>query len=62
MNRQQAIALLHYLQRASGVIPTTGQEWNFVQGALSSIEAVAHGLVTMDVKPVEPAHTNKPKK
>lgn len=52
MNRQQALALVAYLQRAHGVIPTTGAEWTQIQGAIVVIEGVANGLVTIDVEQV----------
>lgn len=53
MNRNQAIALVMYMQRAHPIIPTTGAEYASLQGALSLIEAVANGLVTIEVKPIE---------
>lgn len=52
MNRQNATALLVYIQKSSGVIPTTLAETSMMNGALATIEAVANGLVTIDVKPV----------
>ncbi len=55
MNRQQAVALVMYLQRAHAIIPTTGAEWESVSGALSLVEAVANGTATVEVKPVKTA-------
>lgn len=59
MNRQQATALIMYMQRANAIVPTTGAEWSVLQGALSSIEGVANGIVTMDAKPIEAAPVKK---
>lgn len=55
MNPTQAAALIRYLQRAHPIIPTTGAEYSLMSGAISTIEGVASGLVTIDVKPVEAA-------
>lgn len=55
MNRQQAIALVQYLQRAHGLIPTTGAEWEFIRQALETIEHVANGRAEMVIqRPAEP--------
>jgi len=51
VNRQQAVALIMYLQRCVSIIPTTGNEWDSIRSALSVIESVANGqmeLVTKD--------------
>lgn len=53
MNKQQATALCMYLNRGFGIIPTTAAEWTVVQGAVSVVEGIANGLITIDVKPVE---------
>jgi len=42
MNRQQAIALVQYLSRAVGIVPTTGLEWDTLRGALGEIEKIAN--------------------
>lgn len=52
MNQQQALALGLYINRAMGIIPTTGLEWSAVQGALATIQAVANGEVEIDINPV----------
>lgn len=62
MNRQQAVALVLYMQRAIGIIPTTGAEWALVQGALASIEPVANGQITLNPVPVEPLGEPAPAK
>jgi hypothetical protein len=54
VNQQQAAALVMYLQRAHGIIPTTGAEWNLVQGALSTIEGAANKIIRIETKPAEP--------
>lgn len=55
MNRQQAIALVQYLQRAHGLIPTTGAEWELIRQSLEIIEHVANGRVELVAqKPPEP--------
>lgn len=61
MDRHTAIALATYLQRGVGIIPTTLAEANVLQGALASIQAVANGLVTMEVKPVGAVDPPAPK-
>lgn len=60
MNQQQATALALYINRAMSIIPTTGTEWSTLSGALSTIEAVANGLVTVEVNPVEASPANEP--
>jgi hypothetical protein len=55
MNKQQAAALVTYLQRAHGIIPTTGAEWNLVQGGLTTIEGVANNIIRIETRPVKPA-------
>lgn len=42
MDRQAAIALIVYLQRGFGVVPTTGAEWDAVRRAISEIERIAN--------------------
>jgi hypothetical protein len=54
MNQQQASALLLYLNRAVGIVPTTGLEWARLQGGLAAVEGVANGLITLEAKPIEP--------
>jgi hypothetical protein len=51
MKQQEAIALIMYLQRAAGIVPTTGNEWTLIGGALKIIEGVANGQIEIDVKP-----------
>ena len=55
MNQQQAAALLMYLQRAHGIVPTTGAEWNMMQNAITMIEGVAGGLIEVGVTPATSA-------
>jgi hypothetical protein len=43
MTRQQAIALIQYLSRAHGIIPTNGAEWEVIREALTVLENVANG-------------------
>lgn len=52
MNRQQAFALVNYINRSLSIIPTTGAEWTTLSGGLSTIESVANGLVTIEIKPI----------
>jgi hypothetical protein len=47
MNRMQAVALVQYLQRCVGIIPTTGAEWDGIRPALEVIEAVANGRMEL---------------
>jgi len=54
MKRQHAIALIQYLQRAHGLIPTTGAEWELIREGLSVIENVANGRVELIEKKPEP--------
>jgi hypothetical protein len=54
MNRQQAAALVMYLQRCVGIIPTTGAEWDGIRPALEVIEAVANGRLELMEKKPEP--------
>jgi hypothetical protein len=42
MNRAQAVALIQYLNRAIGIVPTTGLEWDTLRGALVEIEKIAN--------------------
>jgi hypothetical protein len=42
MDRQAAIALIVYLQRGMGVVPTTGAEWDAVRRAVSELERIAN--------------------
>lgn len=58
MERQHAVALVMYLNRANGIIPTTGAEWEAIRAALPMIEALANGRVTCAFTPVDaPAET-----
>jgi hypothetical protein len=43
------------MRRAHGIVPTTGEEWNLVQGALATIEGIANDIVQIETKPVKPA-------
>jgi hypothetical protein len=52
MERREAQALILYLQRAHGIIPTTGAEYELARAATQTIEAVANGLVTVELKAV----------
>ncbi len=54
MTRQQAVALVQYLSRAHGLIPTTGAEWEFVRQGIEVIENVANGRTELIVKKPEP--------
>lgn len=54
MNQQQAAALVMYLQRAIGIIPTTGAEWTTLEPALKIVEAVANGRMTLNPEQVKP--------
>jgi hypothetical protein len=51
VNTKQAAALVMYLQRGHGIVPTTGAEWSLVQGALSTIEGVANSIIEIEVRP-----------
>jgi hypothetical protein len=51
VNTKQAAALVMYMQRAHGIVPTTGAEWSLVQGALSTIEGVANSIIEIEVRP-----------
>jgi predicted metal-dependent TIM-barrel fold hydrolase len=42
MTRQQAIALIQYISRAHGMIPTTGAEWEIIREGLAMLESVAN--------------------
>lgn len=59
MNRQTAIALVQYLQRAHGLIPTTGAEWEFVRQGIEIIENVANGRVELVEKKPEPTEVKQ---
>jgi hypothetical protein len=54
MNRNQAIALIQYISRAHGLIPTTGQEWEIIRESLTVIENVANGRVELVEKQPAP--------
>jgi len=54
MKQQEAIALIMYLQRASGIIPTTGNEWNAISQSIKLLEDIANGKVEVEVKPIGP--------
>ena len=54
MTRPQAIALIQYLQRAHGLIPTTGAEWELIREGLTVIENVASGRVELTETRPEP--------
>jgi len=58
MSRQSAVALIIYLQKAHGMVPTTGQEWTALQNALQIVEAVANGRAICEVKQTEIQRTN----
>jgi hypothetical protein len=58
MNRQQATALVMYINRSIGIIPTTGLEWETIRGLLPIVEGVANGTVectAASIKQPEPA-------
>lgn len=57
MKRQEAAALVVYLQRAHAIVPTTGAEWNAIQGALTTIEGVANGFIEVDARPPKAVET-----
>lgn len=52
MQKQDAIALIIYLQKANREVRVTGEEHANIQNGLRFVEAVAQGLVTVEVKPV----------
>jgi hypothetical protein len=52
MKQQEAIALIIYLQRASSIVPTTGNEWNVIASGIKLIEDIANGKVEIEVKPI----------
>jgi hypothetical protein len=54
MTRQQAIALIQYISRAHGMIPTTGAEWDIIRGAVEVVENVANGRVELVEKQPTP--------
>jgi hypothetical protein len=54
MNRQTAVALIMYLQRAHAIVPTTGAEWGLIASALATVEGVANGVIEIEAKPVAP--------
>jgi len=54
MTRNQAAALVLYLQRCVGIIPTTGAEWDGIRPALEVIESVANGRLELVEKKPEP--------
>ena len=54
MNRQQATALVLYLNRAIGIVPTTGLEWSAIASVLPMIESVANGQFNLVPKDNEP--------
>jgi len=43
MTRQQAIALIQYISRAHGIIPTVGSEWEIIREGLTCLENTANG-------------------
>jgi hypothetical protein len=47
MTRQQAIAIIQYISRCHGIIPTTGAEWEIVREALTALENTANGKGVM---------------
>jgi len=51
MTRQQAIALIQYISRCHGMIPTTGAEWDIIRGVLESLESVANDRGVMVYTP-----------
>ena len=50
MKRQHAIALIQYISRAHGLIPTTGAEWDIIREAVELIENVANGKCELEIK------------
>jgi hypothetical protein len=48
MTRQQAIAIIQYISRAHGLIPTTGAEWDIIREAVQVLENAANdkGVLT----------------
>lgn len=54
MNQQQAAALVMYLSRCVGIVPTTGGEWTLLEPALKIIEAVASGRMTLNPEQTKP--------
>lgn len=51
MERQDAVALIMFLNKAVGIIPTTGAEWDGVRRCLEAIQPVANGQATLELKP-----------
>lgn len=43
IERQSAVALIMYLQRAHSIIPTTGTEYSALQPLVSILEKIANG-------------------
>ena len=60
MNRQIAIAIIQYISRAHGIIPTTGAEWDAMRPGLELLERIANGraeVTETKPEPVEVKHS-----
>ena len=51
INQRTAVAMLMYLQRAHGIIPTTGAEMDHIRPLIEAIEQCANGMVSIEVGP-----------
>jgi len=59
MNRPQAIAIIQYISRAHGIIPTTGAEWDMIRPGLEVLERVANGRTELKEAKPEPTEVMK---
>jgi len=53
MNRQQATALVMYLNRCVSIVPTVPVEWDAIRSVLPTIEQVANGQLELVEKQPE---------
>jgi hypothetical protein len=52
MNQQFALALIAYLNRSAGIVPTTAAEWEMIRAGLSELEQIASGKSVAAIAPV----------
>jgi hypothetical protein len=59
MTRPQAIAIIQYISRAHGIIPTTGAEWDMIRPGLEILERAANGRTELKEAKPEPTEVKQ---
>lgn len=54
ITRETSVAAINFLQKSSGIVPTTLQEAFALREIVTVLENVAKGIIVVDVRPAAP--------